>query len=126
MLNILKDIDYIIPDENETPMFLPKPFVLENIVSKVYLPGQTYYIPFMDGLPLDKIPMYMCVHTCKQFLNYPTIKWGIRCIPKDAECCQFGGRCRGAHLMLFGKKTGRSIDIKDVFVNGLTRTQKTR
>ena len=128
MLDILKDVDCIVQDENETSVFLPKPFVFENMISqnstKVYLPGQTY-TPFIDGLPLAGLPLYMCVHTCEQFLNYPTIQFGIRCIPKNAKC-QFGGRCCGAHLMLFGKNTGKSVDIKNQLICRLTKPQKTK
>ena len=124
----MKDVDYIVQDENEALVFSPKPFVFEDMISpkftKVYLPGQTY-TPFTDGLPLINNPMYMCVHMCEQFLKYPTIKWGIRCIPSGAMC-KFGGLCNGAHLMLYGKNTGKSTKMKYQIIGGLDKTQKTR
>ena len=44
---------------------------------------------------------------------------------KDAKC-PFGGRCHGAHLMLRGKDTGKSIDMRSELIDGLTKPQKTR
>jgi len=116
---ILKDVSKIVPDENQTQVFLPKPFVFEGMMggvsTKVYLPGQAY-IPFIDGLPLESAPMYMCVHLCEQFSNYPVLGPGIRCIPKNAKC-PFGGRCHGAHLMWHGKNTGKSIDMNNTYIS---------
>ena len=126
--DIEKDIDTILPDDDETRMLMPKPFVFEDMITplstKVYLPGQTY-TPFADGLPITSIHLCMCVHVCKQFQAYPTTKWGIRVIPTNAKC-PFGGRCHGAHLMWNGKPTGKSLDIPTQLTNGLTKPQKTK
>ena len=118
MSEILKDIDKIISDKNQTQVFLPKPFVFEVMIApatKVYLPGQAY-IPFIDGFPLESAPMYMCVHLCEQFFNYPVLGPGIRCIPKNAKC-PLGGHCHGAHLMLYGKNTGKSVDMNTAYIS---------
>lgn len=123
-----KDFDRILADTDAEQMFIPKPFVFEGMMggvsTKVYLPGQTY-TPFSDTFPLSDIHLVMCVHLCKQFAGYPTTKWGIRCIPKDAKC-PFGGRCHGAHLMWNGKPTGKSIDMNNQLLSGLTKPQKTK
>ncbi len=122
----IDDFDDILSDDNR--VFTPKPFVFEGMMggklAKVYLPGQTY-TPFVDGWPLKHIHLCMCVHLCEQFSNYPTTTWGIRCIPKDANC-PFGGRCTGAHLMWNGKPTGKSINMDSRLVEGLVKPGKTR
>ena len=122
------DVDKIIPDADDVQTFLPKPFVFEGMMSgastKVYLPGQTY-TAFMDGLPLGCFHLYACVHLCKQFQDYPTTKFGIRVIPKNAQC-PFGGRCHGANLMCNGKPIYKSINMSSELIDGLTKPEKTR
>jgi len=128
MLKLLKNIDYVVQDRKETSVFLPKPFVFADMISpeytKVYLPGQTY-TPLVDGFPLTNHRMYVCVHMCKQFLNYPTTTWGIRCIPSRTKC-PFGGFCYGDYLMLRGKNTGIRITMKNEMFAGLAEIQKTK
>ncbi len=127
MINLWSDVSKIVPDTDDVQTFLPKPFAFEGMMggisTKVYLPGQTY-TAFIDGLPLG-FHLYMCVHLCPQFANYPTTKWGIRVIPTDAKC-PFGGRCHGAHLMWNGKPIGKSINLPNQLINGLTKPEKIR
>lgn len=128
---MLKDIDDYSLQEDTCHIFMPKPFVFEDMIipssTKVYLPGCQLYIPFVKGLELeDACPIYMCVHMCEQFFNYPTTNWGIRVIPSDARCPFFGGRCTGARLIRRGKDTGKSINIKNQLISGLSNPQKTK
>ena len=122
------DFDSIRADTDTEQTFLPKPFVFEGMMDsksvKVYLPGQTY-TPFSDGFALSNIHLVMCVHLCEQFGGYPTTKWGIRIIPKDAKC-PFGGRCHGAHLMWNGKPIRKSIDMRSELISELTKPEKAR
>lgn len=124
----VNDFDTILADTDAGQTFIPKPFVFEGmmggVLTKVYSPGQTY-TPFAKGAPLTHIHLYMCVHSCAQFSNYSTTKWGIRCIPKDAKC-PFGGRCHGAHLMWNGKPIHKSINMCSELIDGLTKPEKTR
>ena len=62
-------------------MLIPKPFVFENTingsVTKVYLPGQETEIH-------NKKYTCVCVHLCEKFATYPTLRFGVRCIPENA------------------------------------------
>ena len=126
---LLKDVDKILPDENDAQIFLPKPFVFEDMINtnltKVYLPGQTYDT-FMDGLGIEQVKLCMCVHMCEQFFDYPTTKWGIRVIPSNAKCPLFGGRCTGARLVHNNKTIDKSINMKYSYIAGLSKPQKTK
>lgn len=124
---MLKDIDYIGIKLNDDQVFIPKPFVFEDMiadVTKVYLPGQTYNT-FIDGLGIEVVNLCMCVHVCEQFFCYPTTGYGIRVIPKNAKC-PFGGRCTGARLMHNGKSIDKSIDMKYQYITQLSKPQKTK
>ena len=114
---IFKDIDKIQPDDNEDSALMPKPFVFQDTIAtqtKVYLPGQIH-TGFIDGLPMNNLPLYMCVHVCKQFANYPVLGCGIRCIPSNAKC-PLGGLCHGARLMCNGKPIGKSVSLKYEYI----------
>lgn len=109
--------------------FIPKPFVFENMIttggwSKVYLPGRSCITYHIDRLPTHTYAC-LCVHLCDKFFAYPTLKWGIRCIPTNAKC-PFGGRCHGARIMVNGKPTNKSIDLNYDYIDELTKPQKTR
>lgn len=128
-----KDIDNITADTDKTPVFTPKPFVFERMITlgptKVYLPGQTYTAHY-KGFPHDSDTLYMCVHVCKRFSHYPTTTWGIRIIPEHTRC-PFGGRCDGARLMFLGypankKPCNKGINLKSQLIKGLATTQKTK
>ncbi len=110
-------------------MFIPKPFVFTSMINpggttKVYLPGQSCIMRNIDGLPVNTHEI-VCVHSCEQFFSYPTIGYGIRCIPEDATC-PFGGWCRGARIVVNGKMTKHSIDMNYQLVRNLNKPQKTK
>ncbi len=93
-------------------MLIPKPFVFENTingsVTKVYLPGQETEIH-------NKKYTCVCVHLCEKFATYPTLRFGVRCIPENATC-KFGGRCHGARILQNGKPINIGVDLDYTYV----------
>lgn len=115
---LIEDTERFIPYDMGPQVFIPKPFVFEGMISastKVYLPGQMY-LPFCDGFVFPEHPACYCVHLCDQFLTYPVLGPGIRCIPTNTKC-PFGGRCHGAHIMIDGKPINKSMDMNSAYIS---------
>ena len=107
---------------SENIELIPKPFCFEHMIvqngdTKVYLPGQ---VPTV----FDDKYTCMCVHLCERFAQYPTVAWGIKCIPYRAQC-KFGGLCRGARILANGQPTGKSFDLESAYI-ALGELNKTR
>ena len=84
--------------------FLPKPFTFSN-----YIVDDNGYTPVSNPKRTCHINCRgerecVCVHVCKNFQEYPTVKYGIKCIPENAPCdFSKDGICHGNMLVRNGK-----------------------
>ena len=107
--------------------FLPKPFTFDKLIvksgrTKVYIP-ETTCREYEHG-----IRTCLCVHVCKQFQDYPTIEWGIKCVPADAKCefCH-DGKCDCSRLVKNGQITrvlSPYIKFSFKMMRGLTKSER--
>lgn len=109
-------------------MFLPKPFTFSNFVvnDNGYTPVSK---PKRDcSINCRGERECVCVHICKKFQDYPTLKFGIKCIPENAPCdFSKDGICHGNMLVRNGKITrlrAPLFSIKVDMVRNITTTER--
>ena len=100
----------------------PKPFAFADGIAD----GVGYvYTPDRTVVRLGGYRLCSCVYLCEQFKTYPTVGFGVKCIPENAICKfdKSGHKCCGHRVFVNGEPSDLDIRVKIVkkIFTGLTR-----